>query len=71
MRQLEENPNVEILQFPEPVLANLKTLTYEVIEELAANDDRVARVWASYRAFLDESATWQRVSEQAYLETRT
>ena len=71
LRQLEEDPTVEILRFPEPVLANLKTLTYQVIEGLAANDDRVARVWASYRAFLDESATWQRVSEQAYLETRT
>jgi TRAP-type mannitol/chloroaromatic compound transport system substrate-binding protein len=46
-------------------------LTLEVIEGLAGRDERVARVWASYRAFLDESATWQRVSEQAYLETRT
>jgi TRAP-type mannitol/chloroaromatic compound transport system substrate-binding protein len=70
LRQLEEDPKVEILRFPEPVLASLKTLTYEVIEGLAAGDPRVARVWNSYRAFLDESATWQRVSEQAYLETR-
>jgi TRAP-type mannitol/chloroaromatic compound transport system substrate-binding protein len=41
-----------------------------VVEGLAADDERVARVWQSYRTFLEESATWQRVSEQAYLATR-
>ncbi|HUF73677.1 MAG TPA: TRAP transporter substrate-binding protein [Gammaproteobacteria bacterium] len=70
LRQLEENPNVEILNFPEPVLENLKRLTFEFIEGLAASDARVERVWTSYRTFLEESATWQRVSEQAYLSTR-
>jgi TRAP-type mannitol/chloroaromatic compound transport system substrate-binding protein len=70
LRQLEEDPGVEILNFPEPVLENLKALTHEVVEALAASDPRVARVWDSYRAFLEESATWQRVSEQAYLATR-
>jgi TRAP-type mannitol/chloroaromatic compound transport system substrate-binding protein len=70
LRQLEENPNVEILNFPEPVLENLERLTFEFIEDLAASDARVERVWASYRTFLEESATWQRISEQAYLSTR-
>jgi TRAP-type mannitol/chloroaromatic compound transport system substrate-binding protein len=31
----------------------------------------VARVWESYRTFLEESQRWQRISEQAYLETRS
>ena len=70
LRQLDQNPNVEILSFPEPVLENLARLTLEVIEQLAAEDDHVARVWQSYRTFLEESATWQRISEQAYLATR-
>jgi TRAP-type mannitol/chloroaromatic compound transport system substrate-binding protein len=71
LRQLDADPDVEILSFPKPVLDGLKALTLEVIESLAARDDRVARVWGSYSAFLEEAATWQRVSEQAYLETRT
>ena len=71
LRQLDEDPGVEILSFPGPVLESLKALTLEVIEQLAADDERVARVWGSYRAFLEESATWQRVSEQAYLATRS
>jgi len=70
LRQLEADPDVEILSFPGPVLDNLRTLTYQVVEGLAADDERVARVWASYRRFLEESEPWQRVSEQAYLLTR-
>jgi TRAP-type mannitol/chloroaromatic compound transport system substrate-binding protein len=70
LRQLEADPNVEVLGFPAPVLAGLKELTYAVVEDLAARDPTVARVWASYRGFLEESATWQRVSEQAMLATR-
>jgi len=70
LRQLEADPNVEVLAFPAPVLAGLKELTGQVIGELAARDPLVARVAASYQAFLDESVPWQRISEQAYLETR-
>jgi TRAP-type mannitol/chloroaromatic compound transport system substrate-binding protein len=42
-----------------------------VLETLAARDERVARVWSSYRAFQAEASTWQRISEEAYLATRT
>jgi TRAP-type mannitol/chloroaromatic compound transport system substrate-binding protein len=70
LRQLEADPDVEILSFPEPVLERLKALTFEVVEGLAARDQQVARVWGSYLTFLEESATWQRISEQAYLGTR-
>ena len=70
LRQLEENPDVEILKFPDSVLENLKALTLEVIQGLAAGDERVARVWDSYRRFLQASEPWQRISEQAYLSTR-
>ena len=70
LRQLEEDPSVEVLSFPPDVLAGLKAATLEVVEELAAADPVVARVWNSYRAFLEESETWQRISEQAFLQTR-
>jgi TRAP-type mannitol/chloroaromatic compound transport system substrate-binding protein len=70
LAQLEADPNVEILRFPEAVLAGLKTLTYQVVDAIAARDPLVARVWDSYSNFLRASEPWQRVSEQAYLATR-
>ena len=70
LRELEENPNVEVLEFPPAVLSGLERLTLEVIEELAAADPIVARVWASYSEFRAASTPWQRISEQAVLESR-
>ena len=70
LQQLQADANVEILSFPPAVLEGLKSLTLEVIEGIAAGDPIFARVWASYRAFLAQSEGWQRISEQAYLETR-
>jgi hypothetical protein len=47
-----------------------KELTFDLVERLAAADPVFARVWQSYRGFMEESQAWQAISEQAYLETR-
>jgi TRAP-type mannitol/chloroaromatic compound transport system substrate-binding protein len=70
LRQLEQDESVEILAFPDEVLAELKRLTLQVVDGLAASDPVVAKVWESYRQFMLQSESWQRISEQAYLETR-
>lgn len=70
LKQLQEDPNVEVLGFPASVLNGLKSLSFAVVDELAAADPLVARVWESYRTFLTNSEPWQRISEQAYLATR-
>jgi TRAP-type mannitol/chloroaromatic compound transport system substrate-binding protein len=70
LREVLANPDVEVLEFPPAVLEGLERLTLEVIDELAAADPVVARVWQSYRSFQAISTPWQRISEQAVLETR-
>jgi TRAP-type mannitol/chloroaromatic compound transport system substrate-binding protein len=70
LRQLQNDEDIEILPFPSSVLATLKTYSQEVVDELAASDPLFARVNDSYRAFLEQSTPWQKISEQAYLETR-
>ena len=70
LQQLQADGNVEVRAFPDEVLAGLKELTYTVVDELAAEDPIVAKVWASYRQFMDTSRSWQAISEQAYLSTR-
>ena len=70
LAQLAENDSVEILPFPDAVLEGLERYTLEVIDELAQADPWVERVWTSYRAFQNDSRAWQRISEQAYLNTR-
>jgi TRAP-type mannitol/chloroaromatic compound transport system substrate-binding protein len=71
LAQLESNDNVDIRPFPESVLEGLKVLTRQTVDELAERDPMVAKVWASCRDFLATSRPWQRISEQATLETAT
>jgi TRAP-type mannitol/chloroaromatic compound transport system substrate-binding protein len=71
LAQLESNDNVDVRPFPESVLEGLKALTRQTVEELAERDPMVAKVWASCRDFLATSRPWQRISEQATLETAT
>jgi TRAP-type mannitol/chloroaromatic compound transport system substrate-binding protein len=62
---------VELREFPPDVLKRLKELTFEVIEELAAEDEMVRRVWESQKAFGAKVARWSDVSERAYFRARS
>ncbi len=45
-------------------------MSLEVLEELAAKDDMVARVYASYREFQRNTSQWLGISEKAYFDAR-
>jgi TRAP-type mannitol/chloroaromatic compound transport system substrate-binding protein len=60
---------VDVRPFPDDVLVELKRLTYEVVDELAAADPIVERVWTSYRDFMRKARSWQLISERPILET--
>jgi TRAP-type mannitol/chloroaromatic compound transport system substrate-binding protein len=67
---LRAEGEVEIRSFPADVLAELRTLTDQVIAELVAGDPAVAKVYASfadYRAMVED---WSNLAERAMLNTR-
>ncbi len=70
LRQLAEDPNVELRPFPKEVIDRLRAVADEVIAELVAKDPAAAKIYASFDAFREKSALNQRISEQAFLETR-
>jgi TRAP-type mannitol/chloroaromatic compound transport system substrate-binding protein len=70
LQQLINDPNVEIRPFPPEVLDLLESITREVVAEMSEGDPLTARIEESYYAFLEISRANQRVTEQAYLETR-
>lgn len=71
LRQLKDDPNVEIRSFPDDVMKLLQRLSMEAIEELSAKDPWSARIQKSFFDFLEASAENQRVSEQAFLNARS
>src|SRR5690606_3871051 len=66
---LAETEGVELRSFPPSVLAGLRDLSRAVIEDLAARDAVVAKVWDSCRQFMAQSRPWQHISERKTLET--
>ena len=70
LKQLAADPNVELRRFPPEVLAHLKEITQEVVDEWVASDPKAAKVYESWSAFREMSEPYMRISEQAFLETR-
>jgi len=62
----EFKDKVEILQFPVPVLRDLKKLSAEVVKEEAEKSPIARKVNASYTRFQAMLTPWDRVAEGAY-----
>jgi len=57
-------------QFPDQVLADLRTTSAQVLRELSETDADSAEIYASYQAFLRSVREWTAKSEQVYLQHR-
>jgi len=71
LQELMNDPDVEVRPFPDDVLALLKSITLEIVDEMSANDPMAAKIQKSYYDFLDKSVQNMRISEQAFLATRS
>ena len=71
LQQLMADPDVEVRPFPDDVMALLKKLSTEAINELSAEDEWSARIQKSFFDFLEVSEKNQSIGEQAYLNART
>ena len=71
LQQLKKDPNIEIREFPAEVIALLRTLAQEVVDELMATDPAFAKIGKAYFDYLSVVAANSRISEFAYLRTRS
>jgi TRAP-type mannitol/chloroaromatic compound transport system substrate-binding protein len=62
--------HVELRRFPDAVLKQLKTISEEVVAEVAAKDPASKKVYDSFKKFRDQVEAWHDVSERAYLNAR-
>ncbi len=61
---------VEIRRFPEEVLTELRSLSDQVVKELAAKDAFAQEVYESFSNYRDKAVHWSEYSERAYLNIR-
>jgi TRAP-type mannitol/chloroaromatic compound transport system substrate-binding protein len=60
--------NVNLQAFPEEMLAQLRTLSEEVLEEEAAKDKMSTKVHEAFKKFRKRIGPWGTVSEKAYYD---
>ena len=62
--------DVDLRRFPTDVLETFKRMSDEIYSETAEKDADFARVYASYKTYLDEVKTYHKISEEAYYKLR-
>ena len=70
LRQLINDHGVDVRSYPPDVIAQLRKVSGEVVAEVAAQDAFAKKVYDSYKKFLDDSRTYNRISDLAYLKAR-
>lgn len=66
LTELKGAHRVEVLEFPAGVLAELRKLTEEALQEEAAKDKQFAEVYQIYQKFRTEIDAWSAISDDAY-----
>ena len=70
LAQLAQDPNIEIRPFPDEVLAYLRDIAKDIVDELMANDPAAQKIGTAYFEYLDKASENSRITELAYLRAR-
>ena len=70
LKTLVSEHGVELRAFPDEVLAELKRAAAEMIEEQAASDPVSGKVWASYKAYMENARASTAVGSQYFVNHR-
>jgi len=70
LAKLKNEYNVQVLAFPDDVIAELRRLSTVVMEEESAKDPDFKRIYQAYKTFADNNDGWNELSEAAYAKAR-
>ena len=68
LEKLITKHHVNLVRFPAEVLAQLRTMAYETLDEIAAKDKQAGKVHAAFKKFQKQVGVWGEVSEKAYYD---
>lgn len=70
LQTLLHEHNVDLRRFPDAVLSRLRTLSDEVVSEIATKDEISRKIYHAFSEFRDQVVAWTDISERAYLNAR-
>ena len=70
LAKLKNEHHVQVYEFPDEVISELRRLSKVVLEEEAAKDADFKRIYQAYEAFAADNDAWGELSEFAYAKAR-
>jgi TRAP-type mannitol/chloroaromatic compound transport system substrate-binding protein len=70
LQTLVNEHQVDVREFPKPVLDKLRGISEKVVAEIASEDALSARVFESYSQFKQQVVAWHDIAERTYLNVR-
>ena len=71
LKTLVNEHGVDVRPLPDDVIAKLKELSNDVVNELAAKNDVTRKIHNSYNKFYTQVKDWHKISEEAYYKVRS
>ncbi len=71
LQDLIQKHKVQVRPFPPEVLQRLRTLSEQVVADIAAKDPMARKIYASFRRFRAQVMQWTDISERAFLNARS
>ena len=70
LTELVEVHGVELRRLPDDVIEEFRMISDQILEELAQEDESIAKVYNSYKSFKDDVSEYHKISEDAFIEAR-
>ena len=70
LTELVEVHGVELRRLPDDVIEEFKIISDQILEELAQEDETIAKVYNSYKSFKEDVSEYHKISEDAFIEAR-
>jgi len=70
LKKLLDEHKVELRRYPKDVLDHLGGISDELMREMAAEDEQMGRIYASFQAYSDIVKPWTAISDHALLNLR-
>ncbi|WP_078083177.1 TRAP transporter substrate-binding protein [Microbulbifer mangrovi] len=70
LKELVEEHGVELRKLPDDVIAHLKKINTQIMQQTAARDPQFNRIYRAFQEFESQVIPYHRISEEAYYKTR-
>ena len=71
LTELIEVHGVELRRLPDDVIEEFRNISNKILDDLAKEDETIAKVYESYLSFKKNVSAYHEISEDAFVESRS